>query len=115
MNPLKNRILSSRGFVTTAEDNEEDLEKVALSLKNKVLSLEKKLKNRDQHWEDQRDTAMIKMKEQVMNLERENKKLVNEMDKMKGRETQLLKEIEDVTKLVEKPAEVASGSKKKSK
>ena len=111
---LKDRILSdSRGFVASTEvEEDKNLRSVNIALTKKVMDLEKKLKDRDKHWENQRSIELIGAKDRLSALEKKNKKLEQDMDLMKGREAQLLKEISDMNGVLSKPKGL---TKKKSK
>ena len=106
---IRDRILGDRGFTATPEDKD----KVSIvELKSKIAALQKKLANKDKEFSKQANIEHVKLVDKVAALEKENRLLKTDNDKLKGREEQLMKEVNDVKEVI-KPTKKPAPTKKK--
>lgn len=83
-NPIRERVLDDRGFTNNPEDvNRVDTHDIKIKrLEDELLSVKKKLKQRDDHWESVRDVEKNKAVDAAQAAENENNKLKKDMDRV---------------------------------
>ena len=98
MNPIRERVLTDDGFADPSNiGDSRDPHEIIEELKSKLNKMNKKVKDLDSHWQNQRDTDWVKLVDRVAHMERREQELLQENDKLKGQLKQLEKEVKELS------------------